>query len=111
MHLPYPIETVYKPKVTTVNRIEVGYSSGNFRGRSQSIANEGLMLTGDENIIDISFEVKWKIGSKKDSAPNFLFNVYDPESAIKAVAESAMREVIGKSKIMAVLSVMKAEAA
>ena len=58
------------------------------------------MLTGDENIVDIDFEVQWKISN----APDFLFNVRNPEETVKAVSESAMREVIGKSQIATVLA-------
>lgn len=100
-HLPYPIESVQIPKVTVINRAEVGYRSS-YSGRSNNsdIAEESLMLTGDENIIDVNFEVQWKI----DSAQDFLFNVRDPEDTVKAVAESAMREIIGKARIATVLA-------
>lgn len=101
IHLPFPIEKVQTPKVTTVNRVEVGfYSSAGYRGSDTSVPEESLMLTGDENIIDTNFEVQWKI----DDAAAYLFNVRDPEDTVKAVAESAMREVIGKTQIMSVLS-------
>lgn len=98
-HLPYPVETVYTPQVTTVNRIEVGFNSGSQR-RNQDLQNEGLMITGDENIIDLDFEVKWKISD----APNYLFKVINPPATVKLVAESAMRDVIGKAKIMDVIA-------
>ena len=90
-NVPAPFGEVIKPKVTRVNRVEVG-----FRGSqsSQNVIRESLMLTGDENIIDVQFVVFWLI---KDAA-DFLFNVRNPELTVKAVAESAMREVIGKSK-------------
>lgn len=93
-HLPSPIETVFTPPVTRVQRIEIGYrtfSLNSSAGREQSVPEEGLMLTGDENIIDITFNVQWKI---KD-AKNFLFNLRNPEMTVKDVAESVMREVIG----------------
>lgn len=100
-HLPYPIEQVKTPKVTTVNKIEVGFTSGfGGRGQEKAVSEEALMLTGDENIVDIHFEVQWKI----DKVEDFLFNVRDPEPTIKAVAESAMREIIGKMEIMSVIS-------
>lgn len=90
-NIPSPIGEVIKPKVTRVNRVEVG-----FRGSqsAQNVIRESLMLTGDENIIDVQFVVFWLI---KDAA-QYLFNVRNPEVTVKAVAESAMREVIGKSK-------------
>lgn len=98
-HLPVPIERVFTPEVTTVNKLEVGFMSG-VGDQERSIPEEALMLTGDENIVDIHFVVQWKI----DKADHFLFNVRGPETIVKAVAESAMREVIGKVKIMSLIS-------
>ncbi len=101
-HLPYPFEGVLTPKVTAVNRVEVGYRSGSARTNRETTAvpEESLMLTGDENIVDINFEVQWKIRE----APDFLFNIRNPEDTVKAVSESAMREVIGQSQIATVLT-------
>lgn len=96
-HLPYPMETVETPKVTMINREEVGYRS---LGLRKDLTAESLMLTGDENIVDITFEVQWKIASAQD----FLYNIRAQEETVKAVAESAMREVIGKSNIADVLT-------
>ncbi|MEM1046426.1 MAG: FtsH protease activity modulator HflK [Pseudomonadota bacterium] len=100
--LPYPIEDVYLPKVTRVNRITVGYRSGddNRAGRAQDIPEESLMLTGDENIVDIDFTILWRISD----AANFLFNIRDPEGTVKVVAESAMREVVGRTEIQPLLT-------
>jgi membrane protease subunit HflK len=98
-HLPSPIETVFTPKVTRVNRVEVGFRGAADLGSSGSnrdVPNESLMLTGDENIVDINFVLLWQI---KD-AGEFLFNVRDPETTVKAVAESVMREIIGKTPIV-----------
>jgi membrane protease subunit HflK len=96
-HLPWPIESAETPKVTRVNRTDVGYRPGVQRvsGRAQQVPEEALMLTGDENIVDINFFVLWHI---KD-AKAFLFNVAEPEQTVKAAAESAMREVIGRTQI------------
>lgn len=101
-HLPYPIENVYLPRVTAINHEEIGFRSTGNRGdaRASTSKEESLMLTGDENILDIDFEVQWKISDAK----NYLFNVRNPDETVKAVAESAMREVIGKSKIANVLA-------
>ena len=105
-HLPWPIETAVTPKVTRINREEIGFRSAPegvvlTRQRAQpDVAEESLMLTGDENIVDIDFEVQWLI---KD-AGNFLFNVENPPLTIKAVAESTMREVIGKNQIQRILT-------
>lgn len=100
--LPYPIETVYTPRVTRVNRVTIGQfaddQSTNTAGRD--IPEESLMLTGDENIVDIDFTVLWVI----NNAPNFLFSMEDPEGTVKAAAESAMREVVGKSDIQPLLT-------
>ncbi|NBX03678.1 MAG: FtsH protease activity modulator HflK [Alphaproteobacteria bacterium] len=98
-HLPAPIEAVAKPRVTSINRIEVGYLSSTRRG-SESSNSESLMLTGDENIVDVDFEVQWKISN----APDYLFNVREPDDTVKAVAESSMREVMGRAKIANVLA-------
>jgi membrane protease subunit HflK len=99
-HFPAPIETVLTPQVTRSNRVEVGFRSAADVGRTTSasareVSNESLMLTGDENIVDINFVLLWMI---KD-AGDYLFNVRDPESTVKAVAESVMREIIGKTPI------------
>jgi membrane protease subunit HflK len=95
-NFPSPIGEVMTPKVTRVNRVEVGFrsSSGTRRSAARTVTQESLMLTGDENIIDTKFVVFWQI---KD-AFNFLFNVRNPEATVKAAAESAMREVVGKSE-------------
>ena len=99
-HLPAPIESVVTPQVTRVNRIEIGFRSGQQTGlrstASREVDDEALMLTGDENIIDINFVVLWKIGD----VAAFLFNIRDPELTIKAAAESTMREIIGQTPIV-----------
>ena len=101
-HLPAPIESVLRPSVTRVNRTEIGYRSGE-SGRgpaTRQVPEEALMLTGDENIVDINFTVFWVI---KD-AQSYLFNIRDPELTVKSAAESAMREVIGETPIAQALS-------
>lgn len=100
-HLPAPIETAVTPKVTRVNRMEIGYrSAGDGRRAGGDVPDESLMLTGDENIIDIDFTVLWVI---KD-AGNYLFKIRDPEQTVKKAAESAMREVIGRTDIQPALT-------
>jgi len=100
-HLPAPIESVATPKVTRVNRLEIGYrSAGENRRAGGDVADESLMLTGDENIIDIDFTVMWVI---KD-AGNYLFKIREPELSVKMAAESAMREVIGRTDIQPALT-------
>lgn len=97
--LPYPVERVYTPEVTQINKLEVGFRSG-FGNGERAVPEEALMLTGDENIVDINFVVQWRI----DKADHYLFNVRAPETIVKAVAESAMREVVGQVKIMSLIS-------
>lgn len=92
--LPFPIERVEKLPVTTLKRTDVGIA-----GEGQANA-ESLMLTGDEQIVDIDFSVTWRIS---DPA-RYLFATRDPEAAIKAVAESAMREVVGKTQLQPIIS-------
>ena len=94
---PAPIGEVFTPKVTRVNREEIGFrsaGSGRRAGAVRNVPTEGLMLTGDENIIDIQFVVFWQI---KD-AEKYLFHIRSPKQTVKVVAESAMREIIGKSE-------------
>lgn len=102
-HLPYPIEQALTPPVLAVRRIDVGMRlSDDPRrgGTSRDVPEESLMLTGDENIVDVDFTVLWVVSD----APAYLFNVQNPEGTIKAVAESAMREVIGHSLIQPILT-------
>jgi len=103
-HFPYPIETALTPKVTKVNRIDIGFrserDSGFTSGGVADVPEESLMLTGDENIVNIDFSVFWVI---KD-AGNFLFKIQDPQGTVKAAAETAMREVIARSNIQPILT-------
>ncbi len=115
-HMPYPIETVLKPQVTRENLLEIGFRSNSasqsnmFKNRFQQgtaaevkVPQESLMLTGDENIVDLNFTIRWKI----DDARDYLFNVQSVPSTIKNVAESVMREVIGQHPIDDVLTGQK----
>jgi len=103
-HIPYPIERALTPKVTKVNRMDVGFRAGSDSGFSSAgiadVPEESLMLTGDENIVNIDFSVFWVI---KD-AGKFLFKIQDPQGTVKAAAETAMREVIAKSRIQPILT-------
>jgi membrane protease subunit HflK len=107
--LPAPIETVLTPRVTRINRIEVGFRSGTDGGVGRAplrdVIEESLMLTGDENIIDIDFSVLWRISN----APDFLFNIRNPEQTVKSAAESVMREVIGRTPIQRALTEARAQ--
>ena len=98
-----PIERVLTPKVTKVNRVDVGFRPASDSGRSSGVGNvpeESLMLTGDENIVDINYSVFWVI---KD-AGKFLFNIQSPVETVKATSETAMREVIAKNNIQTILT-------
>jgi len=104
-HLPYPIETVLLPKALRVSSITIGMQVGDESSRrisARDVPEESLMLTGDENIVDVDFTVLWRI--KPDGVGDFLFNIQNPANTVKAVAESAMREVIGRSEIQPILT-------
>ena len=102
-HLPSPIETALTPSVTRQNRMEIGYRTSEVvsaRARTGQVPEEALMLTGDENIVDINFTVLWVV---KD-ARSYLFNIRNPEGTVKSAAESAMREIVGETPIAQALA-------
>jgi len=107
-HLPYPVETVVTPKVTTNNPIHIGMRLVDDMRRgttTRDVPEESLMLTGDENIVDVDFTVFWRVkATSREGVAEFLFNIQNPEGTVKAVAESAMREVIGRSEIQPILT-------
>src|SRR5579863_1347889 len=97
-HLPYPIDTVLLPQVTLVNQLQLGGDASDPHGGPATRLKQ--MLTGDENIVEADGAVSWRI---KD-AGEFLFQVDQPELAVRLAAESALREVIGRTPIQAALS-------
>lgn len=100
-HLPWPVQQAVKLDVAFDRRIEVG-----FRGESRTgVPQESLMLTGDENIIDIRFVVLWRVSD----AGKYLFKIAEPEATLKKVAESAMREVVGRTQIQRALTEARGE--
>jgi membrane protease subunit HflK len=104
-HLPYPIETALTPKALRVNKIDIGMRVVDDTRRGSTVRDvpeESLMLTGDENIVDVDFSVLWKV--KPTGVGEYLFNIQNPEGTVKAVAESAMREVVGRSDIQPILT-------
>ena len=105
-HLPYPIEKVLTPKALRINKIDIGMRIVDDLRRggpaTRDVPEESLMLTGDENIVDVDFSVLWKV--KPTGVGDYLFNIQNPEGTVKAVAESAMREVIGRSEIQPILT-------
>lgn len=107
---PYPIGEVRKLPVTNLNNTEVGFrgvDGANRRAASRDVLEESLMLTGDENIVDIDLIVQWQINPA--SPEDFAFNIQDPQGSVKAVAESAMREVVGRRNIQQVLTTDRAQ--
>jgi len=106
IHLPFPIESVLKPKVSEIRRVEVGFRSMGREGAPNQyrlVPEESLMLTGDENILDVQFIVQYQISDPV----YYLFNVAEQDETIKYVAQASMREVIGNSEIDSALTVGK----
>ena len=120
-HIPWPVESAVTPSVTRINRVEIGFRPNGApdalgmrmtsRGMVESnsapdlpIPAESLMLTGDENIIDIDFAVFWRVRDAGD----YLFNTRHPDETVKAIAESLMREVIGRTPIQPALTEARA---
>src|SRR5215207_361001 len=104
-HLPYPIETALTPKALRRIKTDIGMRTIEDARRGTQIRDvpeESLMLTGDENIVDVDFSVFWLIKPKR--VGDYLFNIQNPDGTVKAVAESAMRDVIGRSQIQPVLT-------
>jgi len=105
---PAPIGDVLKPNVEVTNQITIGFrgSTESARGSTQrDVPQESLMLTGDQNIIDVDYVVQWRI----KNAADFLFNIRDPEGTIKLAAESAIREVMGQTNLEEALTVKRQE--
>ncbi len=103
---PYPVGQVYTPEVLSVRELTVGMEEF-VRGTSinqRDVPEESLMLTGDENIVDVDFKVQWRIQNTPTGVQEYLFNIQNPSGTVKAVAESAMREVVGGSRIDAILT-------
>ncbi|NOU24514.1 MAG: FtsH protease activity modulator HflK [Methylotenera sp.] len=95
-HLPYPLEKVTVVNMEQVRRLEVGYrSSGEGSGSKTKHPKEALMLTEDENIIDLQFAVQYNLKNPTE----YLFNNRDTDAAVMSAAETAIREVVGKNKL------------
>lgn len=101
--LPWPVQEVQKVDVAFDRRLEIGFRDQT--GGAGDVPGESLMVTGDENIIDIDFIVLWRIGD----AAKYLFEIRDPETTVKKVAESAMREIIGRTPIQKALTEARAQ--
>lgn len=105
--LPKPFESAIIESINKSRRIEIGYRSSSSQNSNYYIAAESLMLTGDQNIVDLNADIMWHI---KD-IESYIFNIAGPEETVKLAAESAIREVIGATPISSVLSNQKQEIA
>ncbi len=115
--LPYPFESVLLLPVTRINRVEIGFRSENEEDQvaprspsgqmnaesdqpDRDLREESLMLTGDENIVDINASVFWRISN----AAAYAFNTRNPAYTVKSAAESMLRQVVGRTKIQSALT-------
>ncbi|MDB5370811.1 MAG: hflK [Roseomonas sp.] len=108
--LPWPVDSVTTPRVTRINRIDVGFRGANDSPlqrpvSARDVLEESMMLTGDENIIDIDFAVFWRIRD----AGQYLFQTRNPDATVKSAAESVMREVVGRTPIQPALTEARAQ--
>jgi membrane protease subunit HflK len=92
--LPWPVQDVRKVPFTALNTIPVGGTD------DTPTPDESLMLTSDKNIVDLKFTVQWRVADAK----SYVFNLKEPDDAIKAVAESAMREIVGRTELQPILT-------
>ncbi len=109
-HLPAPIESVQKVNVSELRRMEIGFvdiAGGRGTGGKRDLPEESLMLTSDANIVNLDLVVLWNISS----APDFLFNIDDPQNTIKKVAESAIREVVGQTPMFPIITQARTQVA
>ena len=104
-HLPLPIETVQIAPVTAVRRLEIGFRTIQTGppAKYRRVLKESLMLTGDENIIDVQFIVQYRISDLE----NYFYSLTNPDETVKSAAESAMREVVGDTTVTKALTVGK----
>lgn len=97
-HLPYPIETIRKVNITQERSINLGIQE--IRGMDKNTFTESHMLTGDENIVDINLTIVWRIENAKD----YVFNMQNPDQTVKVAAQSVLREIVGQSQMMPIIS-------
>ncbi len=108
--MPWPVEELARINVSEVRRMEIGFAEVMARGGSggkRDIPEESLMLTSDANIVDLDMVVLWNIKSAED----YLFKIHDQENTIKKVAESAIREVVGQTAMLPIITQERAEVA
>jgi len=101
-HFPFPVESRSIVKVNEIRRMNIGFAERNARSGSQivDVPEESLMLTSDRNIIDLDMVIQWNIKSAND----FLFEIEDQESTLKKVTESAIREVVGQTRMFPIIT-------
>ncbi|MCS5592258.1 MAG: FtsH protease activity modulator HflK [Gammaproteobacteria bacterium] len=99
-HLPYPIEKLTKVNVEQIRTAQIGYRDAVSNRRGGNVSSESLMLTKDENMIDAKFAVQYKI----NDVQGYLFNVANPDTTLRHVVESAIRQVVGKNTMDYVLT-------
>ena len=98
-HIPYPIESVYKVNVEQVRSAEIGFRNAQ-NSYSGGVSSESLMLTRDENMVDVKLAVQYKIANAQD----YLFNVSNPELTLSHVVQSIIRQVVGDNTMDFVLT-------
>jgi membrane protease subunit HflK len=99
-HLPYPIESLYRVNVEQIRTAQIGYRDAINNRRGGNVSSESLMLTKDENMIDAKFAVQYKI----NDVQAYLFNVANPDTTLRHVVESAIRQVVGRNTMDYVLT-------
>jgi len=99
-HIPYPIETVYKVNVEQIRATEIGFRNIQNSSYSGAVSSESLMLTKDENMVDVKLAVQYKI----EDAKAYLFNVLNPEMTLSHVVQSVIRQVVGDKTMDHVLT-------
>ncbi len=105
-HIPSPIDSVEIVDVSQIRNVEIGYRSGvGAESSKRTVLNEAMMLTQDENIVDVNFAVQYRIKEARD----YLFNMRSPDEALREATESAVREIVGKSKMDFVLTEGRSE--
>ncbi len=100
---PAPIEKMTKTNVNEIRTMNIGFTGPAVRGApasSRDVPEESLMLTSDFNIVDLDFVVQWSISS----AENFVFNIEDPENTLRKAAQSAIREVVGQTRMFQIIT-------
>lgn len=106
-HLPAPVEKISKYNVNEIRTMNIGFTGPVGRGGNASagrdVPDESLMLTSDFNIVDLDFVVQWNISS----AENFVFNIDSPENTLRKVAQSAIREVVGQTRMFSIITTQR----